>query len=229
MSILQNDILRAARGLAGWSVSELAERSGVSASTINGFESNDPSRKGSGLSQRTAKKIIEAFESAGVEITSDGVRKKQDYFKIYRGSEGFKDFMDHVYHTAKTLSGEFCIYNARPTNWIKWLGVEWNKMHSDRMAALENKPTFRITSQHGDTNLIGNRHAEYRWIPDDLWHDQSIYVYGDFIAFMIFKEDAVTIKVFKDHDVYEHILSVFNHIWETASIIPEGIAHKPVD
>lgn len=179
------------------------------------------------LDQKNMQTLLSYFDREGLEFVEDGVRRKRDYFTIHRGPDGFKDFMNHVYRVAKTKGGRFCIYNAKPSNWVKWLGEEWNEMHSRRMAELLGSIEFRITSQNGDTNFLGNRHAEYRWIPDELWHDQAIYVYGDFIGFMIFKEDSVAIKVLKDHEISEHMLRVFDHIWKTASIIPEGLRNRP--
>jgi|OM-RGC.v1.033232810 Predicted transcriptional regulator with C-terminal CBS domains len=58
--------IRAARGMLGWSSAELAVRSDVSRRTVAKCESED------GLADvnvSTIKKIIAAFEAAGIEFT----------------------------------------------------------------------------------------------------------------------------------------------------------------
>jgi transcriptional regulator with XRE-family HTH domain len=71
--------IRAARGLLGWSASELAERSEVTLRTIQRFETADgipPNRSG------TLDKVRAALEAQGIEFlgdpeTSPGVRLRR--------------------------------------------------------------------------------------------------------------------------------------------------------
>lgn len=58
--------LRAARGLAGWSSRELAEKSGVSVPTIQRIESGKGSQN---IQQRTIADLIDTFMSIGIEFT----------------------------------------------------------------------------------------------------------------------------------------------------------------
>ncbi|MCD8562932.1 MAG: helix-turn-helix domain-containing protein [Alphaproteobacteria bacterium] len=204
------------------SLREMCRIIGIEPVTMSNFEN------GKNIHKDTLEKIETYYLNAGLEFTEgNGVREKRDFFIIYRGADGFRQFMDQVYEVARAQGGKFCCYNVTPANWLKWLGEEWNAMHAERMAAIADKLDFRITVKYGDIQFIGKRHAEYRWIPDKLWHDQTIYVYGDFIGFMVFRKDDVTIKVLKDKDVHAHIMGLFDHIWETASIIPKGVAHGP--
>jgi len=57
--------LRAARGLIGWSSRELAERSGVSAPTIQRIESGKGSQN---IQPRTIEDLIKTFDEAGIEF-----------------------------------------------------------------------------------------------------------------------------------------------------------------
>lgn len=59
---------RAARGLLGWNLKDLAEKAGVSFTTISQFENGRPSY-GS-----TAAKLAAAFEAHGVELVADDDR-----------------------------------------------------------------------------------------------------------------------------------------------------------
>ena len=172
--------------------------------------------------------IQKFYENLGVEfLPGDGVRKKQVQVKTYNDADGFRDFMDHVYEVAKDQGGEICLYNAKPANWIKWLGKEWNQMHSDRMAELVDKIDFKATARKGDVELIGYRHAEYRWVPDELWSQQSFYAYGDNLAFLIFSEDAVSIFVITEKQIADGYRIMFSNFWENIAQIPDTKNYKP--
>src|SRR5690606_4329033 len=110
-------------------------------------------------------------------------RKKTNEVKIYRGADEFREFMNDVYVTSRDKGGLICLHNAKPSNWTKWLGEDWFAMHSERMAKLENKIDFRITTVSGTQNFISASFAEYRWFPEELFNDQSVYAYGDKLAF----------------------------------------------
>ncbi|WP_183851662.1 helix-turn-helix transcriptional regulator [Prosthecomicrobium pneumaticum] len=58
---------RAARGLLDWTQEELADRAGLSRSTVREFEHGRHA-----LQSGSAERIIAAFTSAGVELTGGG-------------------------------------------------------------------------------------------------------------------------------------------------------------
>jgi transcriptional regulator with XRE-family HTH domain len=62
---------RAARGLLNWTQSDLVEQSGVSKKTIVDFE-----RGSTRPYDRTLAAIVAAFEAAGIEFISRGVRMR---------------------------------------------------------------------------------------------------------------------------------------------------------
>lgn len=66
--MLTPEASRAGRALLNWSLKELAEKAGVSFTTISQFENGRPSY-GS-----TAAKIVAAFEAHGVEVIADDDR-----------------------------------------------------------------------------------------------------------------------------------------------------------
>ena len=70
--------LRAARGLLGWSQSELAERAGLSLPTVKRVEGEF----GPGVSDEARAKLKKALEAAGIKFLDDngggcGVRFRQ--------------------------------------------------------------------------------------------------------------------------------------------------------
>lgn len=66
--MLTSEALRAARGLLGWGVRELAAEAGVAWTTISQFENGRP------LRDSTAAKIVAALQAQGVELVADDER-----------------------------------------------------------------------------------------------------------------------------------------------------------
>ncbi|KAA0576659.1 helix-turn-helix transcriptional regulator [Azospirillum sp. Sh1] len=54
---------RAARGLLGWSIGDLCERTGTTRKTVSDFENGKTAPQ-----PRTVRDILDAFEKAGVEF-----------------------------------------------------------------------------------------------------------------------------------------------------------------
>lgn len=206
--------MRAARALLDWSQSDLADKAGLSQTGIARIENgtNQPNSS-------TLAKIGAAFDAADIEFIDDtGVKKRKSEIKSFKGVEGFKTFMDDIYTHAKNHGGEFCLHNAKPENWHKWLGEEWFKMHSDRMAELGDKINFRITAEEGNTTLISNNFAEYRWFPINLFNDQSIYTFGNKLAFVHFRDDSVSVDVLEDNNFAEGFRVLFNVAWNNVAM-----------
>lgn len=206
--------IRGARGILGWSQQDLAQRTGISATSIGAIENNQTTPRESTLST-----IRKTFENGGIEfIGLDGVRIQTNYIHTYAGSEGFKDFMDDLYEVAKKEGGEIVLFNAHPPHWYKWLGEEWFQMHSKRMSDLGNKISFKITAQQGETHLISKDFAEYRWFPENLFTDRALYAYGRKIAFVNFDKDDVTVITLDQPEFAKAFRVLFNIAWDNVAI-----------
>jgi transcriptional regulator with XRE-family HTH domain len=210
--------IRAARALLDWSQSDLADNAGLSQTGIARIENgtNKPN-------SNTLEKIKAAFDDADIEFLGDsGVKKRTDEVKIYRGSDGFKSFMDDLYETIKEKGGDICLHNARPENWYKWLGEEWFKMHSKRMSTVIKPSAFRIIAQEGNSLFISKDFATYKWFPDELFNDQSFYAFDDKLAFVTFGEDDVVVRVLKNRQFTEGFRVLFNIAWDYVAREPVG-------
>lgn len=86
MPHLDISLLKAARGLVGWSATDLAAASGASVSAIRYFESG----KGQ-LSQVNEERILRSLDHAGIEVTADGVKRHMRAIIIYND---FSDVLD---------------------------------------------------------------------------------------------------------------------------------------
>ncbi|HRQ60079.1 MAG TPA: helix-turn-helix transcriptional regulator [Alphaproteobacteria bacterium] len=202
--------IRAARALLGWSQSDLAARAGLSQTGIARIENgtNHPN-------SQTLSKIQNAFDEADIEFLDlTGVKKRTGEVKILKGQEGLRSFFDDVYETARTQGGEICLFNGVPDLLTKWLGEEWYSMHSQRMRALRTDFSMKIIVKQGESHLIAQDFAEYRWFPPNMFNEKTIYVYGSTIGFLDFDESALRIIMLKQKDLAESFRVLFNIAWD---------------
>jgi transcriptional regulator with XRE-family HTH domain len=207
--------LRSARAYLDLARNDVAAATGVGTQTLADLENG----KTDSPRISTLDTLRLFYETRGVEFTDDGgIRPRKVRVIQFQGAEGFQKFMDDVYETVKDQGGEVCLHNANPSNWIKWLGVEWNTMHTQRMLGL-GKLNFKITAGHDDFQMIG-KHAEYRWLPPTMWNDQSFYAYGDRMALLNFEDNSVHIVVMHNRKFADGFRTLFNVAWNTVSITP---------
>ncbi len=205
--------IRGARGILNWSQSDLADRTGISATSIGSIEKGQSQPR-----ESTLKLIKQAFEDSGIEfIGTDGLRQQLEYVKTYEGPDEFKEFMDHVYEVAKEEGGDFVLFNAYPPHWHKWLGEEWFEYHSERMRQLGPQVRFKIIAKEGITNLISKSFAEYRWISEELFNDRALYAYANHIAFVNFEKDKISVIVLTQKHFADAFKILFNIAWDNVA------------
>lgn len=206
---------RMARSLLNWTQTELSEKCDLAPMTITKFEKEGSEKR---PEARTLEKIRNAFEVGGVEFTDyEGVRWKPRGIITHKGREGFADFIWDVYETAKTQGGEICVSNIDEVLFTDWLGVEVDTAYMDKMKELDNF-NFKILVKEGDWNFTASSYAEYRWVPKEQFFSVPFYVYGDKLAFLLFRED-VTIHVIDNSDIAAAQRLQFDMSWNNA-IIP---------
>lgn len=202
--------IRAARALLEWSGRDLAARLKMSPATISMIESGHNAG-----SIDTITAIYTEFAKAGLEfLPNDGVARRQASFIEYKGAEGFRSFMDDVYETARDVGGDFCLHNAVPSYWDKWLGTEWIKMHAPRMEAIKDNFKLRITCPQGEEKPQVRSYAEYRTIPLSMFNDRGFYCYGDKLAFMDFEPGQMSVLVLKKPQFADGFRQIFNITWD---------------
>ena len=208
--------IRAARGLLNWSQGDLADRTGISQTSIGNLEKGATQPR-----ETTLQTIKEILEGAGINFTDNGgVEPRQTPIRLYEGPAEFKRFMDDVYTTAKEHGGDICIFNTTPENWLNLLGEEWCQMHYRRMMEIRSLFHFRaITKQRNDL-LIGQGFIEYRWIPENLFNEKTFYCYGDKLAFLDFKNDTVMVWVIEHPGFASGFRTLFQISWDHVAIKP---------
>ncbi len=168
------------------------------------------------------------YEANGLEFSEDGgIRPHGLRSKHLKGTDGFRELMDDVYNQASTVGGKIRLWNAKPSNWTKWLGQDWYAAHTERMQVVLPNISFNVTCREGDTNFIGGKHAEYRWVPEKIFNEQSIYCFGDRIAFMNFEENSVNIYVLYNKSFADSFRLLFDLVWDEITIMPNVGGYKP--
>lgn len=179
--------IRGARGILNWSQADLAERTGISATSIGSIEN--------GVSTPRANTLItiqKAFEEAGIEFLGlDGVKLRSGNVRVFRGRTGLVEFYDDVYERLQNFEGDVLVSNVDERAFVKALG-DYADVHIERIRAL-NKIKYKILIREGDTYLPGSSYADYRWMPKELFASVPFYVYDDKLAIMLFDAEITVI------------------------------------
>ncbi len=209
---------RAARAILGLEQAEVSIGTGISRNQISKFEKGD-----AGLSSRNLQKLLSFYQTRGVQFTEDeGIRLRPGMEKReYKGQVEFRAFFDDIYETAKAHR-EINIFNGVPDLLVKWLGEEWYDMHAARMRKIK-KLDVKAIVEHGEKNLIGSNFAKYKWFPKSKFHKDTIYIYGDKVAFINF-DDEVRVLVIHQKDIAQSQRILFNIAWgSVAEDIPRHV------
>ena len=142
--------MRAARAMMDVSQGHVADHLGIAANTLSKIESGQ-----SDISMSRNAEIQRFYEREGIAFTeNDGVKWAKEEIIVYEGKEQFISFIDYIYEEAKTTGGEFCLFNAKPENWIALMGQERYNDHSERMEKIAGNINVKITSKKGNDNFI---------------------------------------------------------------------------
>lgn len=182
--------LRAARGLLDWTRSELAKACGLSAETIKNIEHGVYAPQ-----ESTINAIVNTFAKQNVEFTEhDGLRRTNESVVIFRGTRGFREFMDDVYEAACSPSAAIggdkpiCVSNVDDRLFVETL-KDYAPVHVERMNKLKNVKILVLTGQKDFYRVAKSEYIEYRWSGQDGTVYVPFYVYGDKFAILIFKEN----------------------------------------
>lgn len=219
--------IRGARGILNWSQTDLAERTGISATSIGSIENGQSTPR-----ETTLNAIRGAFERNGIEFLSlDGVRLESNYVKTLSGKQGFSDFLDDVYQTALSHGSienpvEIFLSNVVHKNWIKWMGHEKWKNHTRRMVEHKDIIDVRIIVQQGDWDFPAEAYSQYKWIPKEIFNDKSFYSYHDKLAFLNFRGDNVEVMIIRHPDFAEGYRNLFRIMWNHVAVMPHHYETK---
>lgn len=212
--------IRGARGILNWSQSELAERTGISATSIGSIENGQSTPRAS-----TLQTIQKAFEDAGIEfIGQEGVRQKTGDVRVLKGRQGFWDFYQDIHETLRKNPGDVFVSNVNEREFERWLDEEKINIHRKRMKEIQDV-RYKILIREEDTYFLASPdYAEYRWTPKEHFSSVPFYVYGKKLAILLFEMEP-TIIIIDYPAVAEAYRMQFTAIWGYA-ILPPGKQEK---
>lgn len=208
--------IRGARGILGWSQQDLAQRTGISATSIGAIENNQTTPR-----ESTLTTIRKAFESGGIEfLAADGLRKKTIQVDVLAGPEGFQQLSIDIYATAQKDTREILQAYVDDKRFASLLAVE-AVQHVKRVETIKGLK-LKILQKEGDAYFPAKKYADYRWIPEKNFLSVPFYVYGDKLAVVLFEPEP-TIFVLNVPIVAEAYRFQFQTIWDHAIVIPQKL------
>lgn len=219
--------IRGARGILNWSQQDLAQRTGISATSIGSIENGQTTPR-----ESTINIIRKTLETAGIEfIGYEGVKVQTNYVRTLNGADGFSDFLDDVYQTAilygtESKPTEVFLSNVVHENWVKHMGPDRWANHTRRMTESKNIMDVRIIVRENDYNFPAKDYSRYKWFPKNMFNDKSFYSYHDRLAFINFQEDDVEITIIQQMAFAEGYRTLFRIAWDHFAIEPKekGVA-----
>ncbi len=168
--------------------------------------------------RKTYNQLESFYVDRGIEFFEHhGVRRKPNVEYIpLKGTLGFRTLMDEVFKVAQSSGGRIEIINGAPDLFIKWLGEEWYDKHALRMSLIKDNIDFRIVVHDQQEQLIANDFATYRRIPQEKFNTETIYIYGDNVAFFDFTEEEVDIKIIRQPNLIKTFHLLFDLLWDLA-------------
>ncbi|MDR3449731.1 MAG: helix-turn-helix transcriptional regulator [Alphaproteobacteria bacterium] len=169
--------LRAARGLLDWTRSDLAKAANISPETIKNIEHGTFRPQ-----ENTADAIIKAFAAHDVEFTKDdGVRRHKDPIKIFSGTEGFGEMLDHVLTVVR--QNPISRHLALADTYALTAAPETIRVFSDAMSKIPHLDAKCLVWE-GDINMPF-AYCQYRWLKKSNVWVKPFYVYGNWVGFVM--------------------------------------------
>ena len=208
MSITNRQI-SAATSLLGLYTKQISEYTGISERQLSAYNTGK-----SNLSQDNINKLTQFFDNRGLIFTAQGGVdfRPPEVVRVLSGQDGFRALMDDVYRTATNEGGRIEILNGSPSLFTQHLGAEWYEMHAKRMLKTKNNIQFRIVAKKGETP-IASAFAQYRWMNEGEFYNQSVYIYGNAVAFIAFEDPAVSIEIIKRDAMVKTFHAIFDLVW----------------
>ena len=205
--------IRAARGLLGWKIADLAKRTELTLNGISKIERGDVTAHRDSL-----KRIQKAFEDAGVEFLSgSGVRIKNWSVETYEGEGALKILLEDVYNTLHDTGGEMCIAHLDEGDAIESLEKDYLMEQIDKRK--KANITHRLLVKANDPHLIPPLNT-YRILPDNYFSLYPFYIYGSKLALLCW-EPTPRVIIINDGRFADSARKLFNFIWDHAKEISE--------
>lgn len=163
--------IKAARALLDWSQEDLAKHTRLSITTIRTLELGHRPR------QRTLQQLFGTIEDAGVEITEDGVRRRHEAIKVFRGERSCDDLFAQIGAVASAHHGDVLAYLGSEDFLFRRSGPTYtSNLH--RLEALGDQLSLKCLV--ADTIALGSAQPfQYQSVPKWTLRPGVYFVYGD--------------------------------------------------
>lgn len=205
---------RAARAMLGWSIDELAERSGVDRGVIHRFENG-----ATNVRQSSIEALCRCFLREDLEfIGHKGVSEKESTVDFFQGSDCIQKVWDHILKTfSDGRGGEVMATNVDERQLL-------DNKNVDLVAHLNNLKELnvdeRLLSCEGDKCFVAPRES-YRWLPKERFFiGRSTLIYRSKVAYFLSGDDIALLV--HSQQVYEVEKKRFEVMWENAIIPPQS-------
>jgi len=204
--------IRAANALLGIKTNIVAADLNVSHNNLTKFLNPDDPKDN--ISKSILDKLDRYYANKRIVFAANDTvgKKPTSDFEVLHGSDGFKTLMDDVYEVAKTTGGALRIINGHPKLFIKFLGEVWYAAHVVRMEEFKDNIDFKIIAV-ADGGEIAGKIAEYRFIDEEFFFNNTIYIFGNTVASIYFNDDDVEIEILNRERLAQTWLHQFDIDW----------------
>lgn len=209
--IISGRQIRGARGLLGWSMEELAEKSDLTRITIRQVESEEVHPQ-----EKTLAKILALFDKHGVEFLPDeGMKIRKQEARTYSGKSGHRQLLDHIYETVKN-GGVIRQFNFVDSNYASLKEAFFNE-HVQRMREIKDLDAKVL--EPSDEASTHEPYCEYRYLDKNFKEMAPWYLYGDYLVLSLFEKGGK----FEFVTVHSKLLAArylkeFDIFWNLAAI-----------
>lgn len=198
---MKNYQISAARAIAGWSQTELAERAGSSLTTISQAESGN-----AGVSAKLAEKIERVFKAEGIFFTERGVEKRDTAIYTIEGKNWWLQVLDDVYQSMVDKKAEILLFCADDRESSTEVNEAWRRIRK------LGSPIRQLVREDNDYLLAPVE--EYRWIPKEYFTNYITMIYGEKVC--LCAENNTKAVIFKDKQLARMMTNLFNWNWKNA-------------
>ena len=191
--------IRAGRALIGWSQTELSERSGLAAATVQSIEAERGTVKTESL-----ELIKRAFEQESVFFTEFGVEIRNTAIYPISGEDWWLHTLDDVYYTLiDQEDAELLMLYADDR--------ESSSVVNDRIRKIRNAGIKMRQLVKEDNRFLMGPVKEYKWVPKEFFHNRVTLIYGNKIV--LCAEDNTKALVIKDKGIADTFRNTFEMLW----------------
>jgi hypothetical protein len=147
-------------------------------------------------------------------LKNDGVQKQKELVKIFSGSAGFKDMLDHVFNVVKSgvpITRHLALSDTYASN----VAPEHIKIFSENMAKVPHLDA-KCLIWEGDMNYPFS-YCQYRWLKKSNIWVKPYYVYGNCVVLMTNTgiDSFMAVSIHSEH-LATDMREQFDALWNTA-------------